>query len=68
MERADIILQKLENKPVIVQSLENHDEQLSLFDFDEQSTEIIDRLKKANIDNMTARDAMNFLWDLKDLL
>ena len=68
LERADIILQKLENKPVIVQSLENHDEQLSLFDFDEQSTEIIDRLKKANIDNMTARDAMNFLWDLKDLL
>ncbi|MGM9886561.1 MAG: DNA mismatch repair protein MutS [Lactococcus sp.] len=68
LERADVILQKLEHQPLPVKSLEKHEEQLSLFEFDETSSEIIDKLKAANVDSMTAREAMNFLWDLKDLL
>lgn len=68
LERADIILQKLENRPVSAKKLENHDEQLSLFDFDENSTAIVEKLKSVNMDNMTAREALNFLWDLKELL
>lgn len=68
LERADVILQKLEHQPLPVKSLEKHEEQLSLFEFDETSLEIIEKLKAANVDSMTAREAMNFLWDLKDLL
>ncbi|MQW23031.1 MULTISPECIES: DNA mismatch repair protein MutS [unclassified Lactococcus] len=68
LERADVILQKLEHQPLPVKSLEKHEEQLSLFEFDETSSEIIEKLKAANVDSMTAREAMNFLWDLKDLL
>ena len=59
---------KLEHQPLPVKSLEKHEEQLSLFEFDETSSEIIEKLKAANVDSMTAREAMNFLWDLKDLL
>ncbi|MCL2114065.1 MAG: DNA mismatch repair protein MutS [Streptococcaceae bacterium] len=68
LERADLILQKLENKPVLAKKSEVHEEQLSLFDFDENFSEIIEQLKTKNVDNMTAREALNFLWELKDLL
>ncbi len=68
LERADLILQKLENKPVPVKKNEVHEEQLSLFDFDENGSEVIDKLKVTNVDNLTAREALNFLWELKDLL
>lgn len=68
LERADLILQKLEKQPVPTKKIEIHEEQLSLFDFDENSSEIIEQLKAKNIDQMTAREALNFLWDLKDLL
>lgn len=68
LERADLILQKLENKPVPAKKTEAPEEQLSLFDFDENYSEVIELLKGQNVDNMTAREALNFLWQLKDLL
>jgi DNA mismatch repair protein MutS len=68
LERADLILQKLENKPVPAKKLEVHEEQLSLFDFDEKHSDVIEKLQEKNVDNMTAREALNFLWELKDLL
>ena len=42
--------------------------QISLFDFAENSSEIIEKIKRQNVDNMTAREALNFLWELKDSL
>ena len=68
LERADLILQKLENKPLPAKKVEAQEEQLSLFDIDENYSEIIDKLKDLNVDNMTAREALNFLWELKDAL
>jgi len=68
LERADLILQKLENKPLPAKKVEAQEEQLSLFDIDENYSEIIDKLKDLNVDNMTAREALNFLWELKDTL
>lgn len=68
LERADLILQKLENKPLPAKKVEAQEEQLSLFDIDENYSEIIDKLKVLNVDNMTAREALNFLWELKDAL
>lgn len=68
LERADLILQKLENKPLPAKKVEAQEEQLSLFDIDENYSEIIDKLKGLNVDNMTAREALNFLWELKDAL
>ncbi|HAP15543.1 MAG TPA: DNA mismatch repair protein MutS [Lactococcus sp.] len=66
LERADIILQKLENKPVVRQASEEEKEQLSLFPVEDNHQEIIERLREINLDNMTAREALNFLWDLRD--
>ncbi|WP_285141822.1 DNA mismatch repair protein MutS [Lactococcus petauri] len=68
LERADIILQKLENKPVMSKAPEVEKEQLSLFTFEDNHQELIEMLKETNVDNMTAREALNFLWDLKDRL
>ena len=68
LERADIILQKLENKPVMSKAPEEEKEQLSLFSFEDNHQELIEKLREANVDNMTAREALNFLWDLKDRL
>lgn len=68
LERADLILQKLENKPLPAKKVEAQEEQLSLFDIDENYSEIIDKLKDLNVDNMTAREGLNFLWELKDAL
>lgn len=66
LERADIILQKLENKPVVRQASEEEKEQLSLFPVEDNHQEIIERLKEIDLDDMTAREALNFLWDLRD--
>ncbi|WP_101961356.1 DNA mismatch repair protein MutS [Lactococcus cremoris] len=68
LERADLILQKLENKPLQAKKIADEQEQLSLFDFAENSSEIIEKIKGQNVDNMTAREALNFLWELKDSL
>ncbi|WP_396425244.1 DNA mismatch repair protein MutS [Lactococcus cremoris] len=68
LERADLILQKLENKPLPAKKIADEQEQLSLFDFAENSSEIIEKIKGQNVDNMTAREALNFLWELKDSL
>lgn len=68
LERADLILQKLENKPLSAKKVADEQEQLSLFDFAENSSEIIEKIKRQNVDNMTAREALNFLWELKDSL
>ena len=68
LERADLILQKLENKPLSAKKVADEQEQLSLFDFTENSSEIIEKIKRQNVDNMTAREALNFLWELKDSL
>lgn len=68
LERADLILQKLENKPLPAKKVPDEQEQLSLFDFAENSSEIIEKIKRKNVDNMTAREALNFLWELKDSL
>lgn len=68
LERADIILQKLENKPVISKANEDEKEQLSLFTVEDNHHELIEKLKKTNVENMTAREALNFLWELKDKL
>ena len=68
LERADLILQKLENKPLPAKKVADEQEQLSLFDFTENSSEIIEKIKRQNVDNMTAREALNFLWELKDSL
>ena len=68
LERADIILQKLENKPVMSKAPEVEKEQLSLFAFEDNHQELIEMLKETNVDNMTAREALNFLWELKDRL
>lgn len=68
LERADLILQKLENKPLPAKKVSDEQEQLSLFDFTENSSEIIEKIKRQNVDNMTAREALNFLWELKDSL
>ena len=68
LERADLILQKLENKPLPAKKVADEQEQLSLFDFAENSSEIIEKIKGQNVDNMTAREALNFLWELKDSL
>ena len=68
LERADIILQKLENKPVMSKAPEVEKEQLSLFTFEDNHQELIEMLKETNVDNMTAREALNFLWNLKDRL
>ena len=68
LERADIILQKLENKPVMSKAPVVEKEQLSLFTFEDNHQELIEMLKETNVDNMTAREALNFLWDLKDKL
>ena len=62
LERADLILQKLENKPLPAKKVEAQEEQLSLFDIDENYSEIIDKLKDLNV------EALNFLWELKDAL
>lgn len=43
-------------------------EQLSLFTFEDNHQELIEMLKETNVDNMTAREALNFLWNLKDRL
>lgn len=68
LERADLILQKLEKKPLPAKKVADEQEQLSLFDFTENSSEIIEKIKRQNVDNMTAREALNFLWELKDSL
>ncbi|MEG1487727.1 DNA mismatch repair protein MutS [Lactococcus sp.] len=68
LERADLILQELENKPLPAKKVADEQEQLSLFDFAENSSEIIEKIKGQNVDNMTAREALNFLWELKDSL
>ncbi|MFC4653166.1 DNA mismatch repair protein MutS [Lactococcus nasutitermitis] len=68
LERADLILQKLENQPVPAVELENNDKQLSLFDFEENHSELIAKLKSVNVDNITSREALNILWDLKEML
>ena len=33
-----------------------------------EESEIIEKIKGQNVDNMTAREALNFLWELKDSL
>lgn len=68
LERADLILQKLESKPVPSKKTEQDSEQLSLFDFAENHSEVIERLKKVDVDNLTAHEALNTLWELKELL
>ena len=68
LERADLILQKLENQPLPAKKVADEQEQLSLFDFTKNSSEIIEKIKRQNVDNMTAREALNFLWELKDSL
>ena len=55
-------------KKLCVAYLADEQEQLSLFDFTENSSEIIEKIKRQNVDNMTAREALNFLWELKDSL
>lgn len=67
LERADLILQKLENQP-ISEPAKSDTEQLSLFNLDNSNQEIVEKLKALDVGNMTPRDAMNVLWDLKELL
>lgn len=45
---------------------EEEKEQLSLFPVEDNHQEIIERLKEIDLDDMTAREALNFLWELRD--
>ncbi|EHJ53345.1 DNA mismatch repair protein MutS [Streptococcus macacae] len=76
LSHADHILFDLESssQAVSVQTKakaeQNHsvDEQLSLFNVDDDHSELIAKLKHLDVANLTPREAMNTLFDLKDLL
>ncbi|GBG96598.1 DNA mismatch repair protein MutS [Lactococcus termiticola] len=67
LERADLILQELEGQEPVSRATEA-DQQLSLFNLGNNESELIKKLKAMDVNNMTAREAMNSLWDLKDLV
>ena len=50
-------------------SLDTERRNINTMNLDELSAvEIIEKIKRQNVDNMTAREALNFLWELKDSL
>ncbi|BAQ25274.1 DNA mismatch repair protein MutS [Streptococcus troglodytae] len=76
LDRADCILVDLEKMSAAVSvNLKNEtkesqpvEEQLSLFAIDNNYEELIKKLKQLDVTNLTPREAMNALFDLKDLL
>lgn len=76
LNRADCILVDLEKMSAAVSvNLKNEtkesqpvEEQLSLFAIDNNYEELIKKLKQLDVTNLTPREAMNALFDLKDLL
>lgn len=72
LSRADAILLDLESSSATLSSLQHQElavnEQLSLFSTTENHQAVIDKLTQLDISNLTPRDAMNALFDLKELL
>lgn len=68
LKRAELILKRLEKNSPEMSEISSQNEQLNLFVAEPENNEITDKLAEMNVDNMTAREALQALWELKDML
>jgi DNA mismatch repair protein MutS len=68
LDRADVILQKLEQKAPVVAEDAHVSEQLSLFNEPSQDDAIIEALREVDVMNLTPMAAMNLIFELKNKL
>lgn len=73
LQRADHILSKLESQSETTQGLDQktqsmEKEQLTLFQMDNKSDQVLSKLKDIDVMNMTPMEAMTALYELKKLI
>ena len=71
MERASIILSKLENKDIknVPKSQKTSKDQLSIENFaKDNNIRIVQKIKDINLDDYTAREALELLYKIKEEL